>query len=61
VFSILADFEIYLARWAKGPYEVTGYDPPSLLAGNGVAGPVRFQKEYQAAGSRCISPLSRHL
>jgi hypothetical protein len=27
----------------RSPYEVTGYDPPSRLAGHGVAGPVRFQ------------------
>ena len=80
VFAILADFETYLARWAKGPvaaartdgdggagshytitarvgpatvrspYEVTGYDPPARLAGNGVAGPVRFQEEYRLSG-----------
>jgi Polyketide cyclase / dehydrase and lipid transport len=80
VFSVLADFETYLARWAKGPvaaartdgsggagshylitarvgpatvrspYEVTGYDPPGRLAGNGVAGPVRFQEEYRLTG-----------
>ncbi len=79
VFSILADFETYLARWAKGPvavdrtdgdggagtgymitarvgpatvrspYEVTGYDPPSRLAGHGTAGPVRFSEEYRLA------------
>jgi carbon monoxide dehydrogenase subunit G len=77
VFSVLADFETYLARWARGPvaaartdgdggagshytitarvgpatvrspYEVTGYDPPGRLAGNGIAGPVRFQEEYR--------------
>jgi Polyketide cyclase / dehydrase and lipid transport len=76
VFCVLADFETYLARWAKGPvaaartrgdgeagsrylitarigparvrspYDVTGYDPPSRLAGNGTAGPVRFHEEY---------------
>ena len=77
VFAVLADFETYLARWAKGPvaavrtggdggagshytitarvglatvrspYEVTGYDQPSRLAGHGVAGPVRFEEEYR--------------
>ena len=25
---------------------MTGYDPPSHLAGNGTAGPVRFHEEY---------------
>ena len=76
VFAILADFEAYLPRWAKGPvaavrtvgdggvgsrytitarigpakvsspYEVTGYVPPTRLAGDGIAGPVRFHEEY---------------
>ena|SRR6516162_9719959 len=31
----------------RSPYEVTGYDPPGLLAGHGAAGPVRFQEEYR--------------
>jgi polyketide cyclase/dehydrase/lipid transport protein len=76
VFAILANFQVYLPRWAKGPiaatrtvgdggvgsrytvtsrfgpvtvrspYEVTRYDPPNLIAGTGVAGPVRFREQY---------------
>jgi hypothetical protein len=30
----------------RSPYEVTGCDPPSRLAGHGTAGPVRFREEY---------------
>jgi hypothetical protein len=30
----------------RSPYEVTGYDPPARFAGNGIAGPVRFNEEY---------------
>jgi len=91
VFPILADFETYLARWAKGPvaaartdgdgragsrytitarvgpatirspYEVTGYDPPSRLAGNGVAGPVRFQEEYRLTGDGTATMLTQSI
>ena len=91
VFSILADFETYLARWAKGPmaaartdgdggagsqytitarvgpatvrspYEVTGYDPPAYLAGNGVAGPVRFQEEYRLTEDGAVTILTQSI
>jgi hypothetical protein len=91
VFPILADFETYLARWAKGPiaasrtdgggqagshymitarvgpatvrspYEVTGYDPPHRLAGNGIAGPVRFQEEYRLAGDGTATILTQSI
>jgi Polyketide cyclase / dehydrase and lipid transport len=91
VFSVLADFETYLARWAKGPiaaartdgdggagshytitarvgpatvrspYEVTGYEPPSRLAGNGVAGPVRFHEEYRLTGDGAATILTQSI
>ena len=91
VFAILADFETYLARWAKGPvaaartdgdggagshytitarvgpatvrspYEVTGYDPPARLAGNGVAGPVRFQEEYRLSGDGAATIVTQSI
>src|SRR5579883_2274467 len=91
VFSILADFEIYLARWAKGPvaaaltegdggvgthyaviarvgpakvrspYEVTAYDAPTHLAGNGIAGPVRFREEYTLAGDGGATALTQSI
>lgn len=91
VFPVLAGFETYLARWAKGPvaaartdgdggadshymitarvgpatvrspYEVTGYDPPSRLAGNGVAGPVRFQEEYRLVGDGAATILTQSI
>ena len=77
VFAVLADFESYLARWAKGPiaavrtsgdggagsrytvtarvgpfkvrspYEVKSHEAPSIFAGAGIAGPVRFEEEYR--------------
>jgi hypothetical protein len=91
VFSVLADFETYLARWAKGPvavvrtdgdggdgsrytitarvgpatvrspYEVTGYDPPSRLAGAGVAGPVRFHEEYRVVEDGAATILTQSI
>jgi hypothetical protein len=91
VFPILAGFETYLARWAKGPvaavrtdgdggagsrymitarvgpatvrspYEVTGYDPPSRLAGNGAAGPVRFQEEYRLTADGAATILTQSI
>jgi len=91
VFSVLADFETYLARWAKGPvaadrtdgdggagtryvvtarvgparvrspYEVTGYDPPSRLAGCGTAGPVRFREEYRLAADGAGTVLTQSI
>jgi Polyketide cyclase / dehydrase and lipid transport len=91
VFAVLADFETYLARWAKGPvaaartdgdggagshytitarvgpamvrspYEVTGYDPPACLAGQGVAGPVRFQEEYRLTGDGTATILTQSI
>ena len=91
VFPVLADFETYLARWAKGPiaaartdgdggagshytitarvgpatvrspYEVTGYDPPSRLAGHGVAGPVRFHEEYRLTGDGAVTILTQSI
>jgi len=91
VFAVLADFETYLARWAKGPvaaartdgdggagshytitarvgpatvrspYEVTGYDPPARLAGNGVAGPVRFQEEYRLSGDGAATIVTQSI
>jgi hypothetical protein len=91
VFAVLANFETYLARWAKGPiavartdgdgragshymitarvgpatvrspYEVTGYNPPSRLAGNGVAGPVRFHEEYRLAGDGAATILTQSI
>ena len=30
----------------RSPYEVTGFEPPSRMAGSGVAGPVRFHEAY---------------
>lgn len=89
VFSVLADFETYLARWAKGPiaavrtagdggvgtrytvtakvgpakvnstYKVTGYDQPKRLAGEGIAGPVRFQEEYALADDGDVTVLTQ--
>jgi len=46
----------------RSPYEVTGYDPPSRLAGNGTAGPVRFREEYRltADGAATILTQSIH-
>jgi hypothetical protein len=91
VFSVLADFETYLARWAKGPvaasrtdgdggagshytitarigpatarspYEVTGYDPPGRLAGQGVAGPVRFDEEYRLTTDGAATILTQSI
>ncbi len=91
VFPVLAGFDTYLARWAKGPvaaartdgdggagshymitarvgpatvrspYEVTGYDPPSRLAGNSVAGPVRFQEEYRLVGDGAATILTQSI
>ncbi len=91
VFTVLADFETYLARWANGPvaavrtagdggagthytitaraglvpvrspYEVTGYDPPRRLAGNGVAGPVRFQEEYRLVADGTATTLTQSI
>jgi len=91
VFAVLADFETYLARWAKGPiaavrtagnggvgsrytitarvgpakvrspYEVTSYDPPRLMAGNGVAGPVRFHEAYTLAEDRRSTVLTQSI
>lgn len=91
VFSILADFETYLPRWAKGPvaaarthgdggagsyytitarigpaktrspYEVTRYDPPGHLAGDGVAGPVRFAEEYRLIQNGAATILTQSI
>jgi hypothetical protein len=91
VFPVLADFETYLARWAKGPvaavrtdgdggagsrypvtaragpakvrspYEVTGHDPPGRLAGHGIAGPVRFQEEYQLTADGTATILTQSI
>jgi Polyketide cyclase / dehydrase and lipid transport len=42
VFSILADFETYLARWAKGPIAASKLTP-------GPTGPgTRFARRYPA-------------
>lgn len=91
VFPILADFETYLVRWAKGPvavartegdggigshytitarigpattrapYEVTRYDLPGRLAGNGVAGPVRFEEEYHLTGDGAATIVTQSI
>jgi hypothetical protein len=91
VFSVLADFETYLARWAKGPvaaartggdggagsryvitarvgparvrssYDVTAYDPPSSLTGNGTAGPVRFREEYRLSADEAGTILTQSI
>ena len=91
MFCVLADFEAYLARRAKGAvaaartdgnggvgshyvitaragpatvrsrYEVTGYGPPGRLAGNGVAGPVRFPEEYRLTGDAAATILTQSI
>lgn len=43
------------------PYEVTGYDPPSRLAGHGVAGPVRFQEEYRLTRDGAATILTQSI
>ena len=91
MLCVLADFEAYLARRAKGAvaaartdgnggagshyvitaragpatvrsrYEVTGYGPPGRLAGNGVAGPVRFPEEYPLTGDGAATILTQSI
>ena len=34
----------------RSPYEVLAWAPPSRFSGRGVAGPVRFEEEYQLSG-----------
>ena len=38
-------------------YEVTAYEQPTLLAGRGVAGPVRFEEEYRLRESAGTTTL----
>jgi Polyketide cyclase / dehydrase and lipid transport len=45
----------------RSPYEVTGYDPPSRLAGTGVAGPVRFHEEYRLTGGGAATILTQSI
>jgi carbon monoxide dehydrogenase subunit G len=34
----------------RSPYEVLAWAPPSRFSGRGIAGPVRFEEEYQLSG-----------
>ena len=34
----------------RSPYEVLAWTPPSRFSGRGIAGPVRFEEEYQLSG-----------
>jgi carbon monoxide dehydrogenase subunit G len=45
----------------RSPYEVTGYDPPARFAGNGVAGPVRFQEEYSLTADGPVTILTQSI
>jgi Polyketide cyclase / dehydrase and lipid transport len=45
----------------RSPYEVTGYDPPSRLAGRGTAGPVRFREEYRLAADGAGTVLAQSI
>jgi hypothetical protein len=40
---------------------VTGYEPPSRLAGTGVAGPVRFQEEYRLVNDGAATILTQSI
>ena len=45
----------------RSPYEVTGYDPPAHFAGNGTAGPVRFQEEYSLTADGPMTILTQSI
>ena len=40
---------------------MTGHDPPGRLAGDGVAGPVRFQEEYRLTGDGAATILTQSM
>jgi Polyketide cyclase / dehydrase and lipid transport len=46
-FVVTARFGPFRVR---SPYEVLAWAPPSRFSGRGVAGPVRFEEEYQLSG-----------
>jgi Polyketide cyclase / dehydrase and lipid transport len=45
----------------RSPYEVTGYDPPARFAGNGIAGPVRFDEEYSLTADGLATILTQSI
>ena len=40
---------------------MTGYDPPSRLAGNGTVGPLRFHEEYRLVGDGAATILTQSI
>jgi hypothetical protein len=45
----------------RSPYEVLAWAPPSRFSGRGVAGPVRFEEEYQLSGDDDSTELTQSI
>ena len=45
----------------RSPYEVRAFDPPKAFAGNGTAGPVRFDETYTLAGDGDATILTQSI
>jgi hypothetical protein len=43
----------------RSPYEVLAWAPPSRFSGRGVAGPVRFEEDYQLSGDDGSTELTQ--
>ncbi len=41
----------------RSPYEVFVWEPPARFGGRGIAGPVRFEEEYQLDGEAEVTTL----